>query len=73
MQRQLSKMTATALEAFMERWELTRAECAQRLGVKERGLYAMLNGDRPITMQLAILIKALDELWTIKRNTEKRR
>jgi plasmid maintenance system antidote protein VapI len=72
MQRRFSRMSATGLQKFIDRWELTKAEAAQRLGMSERAVYAHLSGERKIPQQLAMLITALDELWTIKRqNSEK--
>ena len=71
MQRTFSRMTAVGLQQFLDRWKLTKAEAATRLGMSQRALYAHLDGSRKIPMQLAILVKALDELWTIKRNSEK--
>ena len=70
MQRQLSRMTPARLQQFLDRWSLTKAGGAKRLGISERALYAYLDGSRTIPMQVAILVTALDKLWTIKRNSE---
>lgn len=71
MQRATSRMTGTGLEAFLKRWNLTKAEAAQRLGMSDRTIYAHIQGTRKIPKQLALFISALDELWTMKRNSEK--
>lgn len=69
MQRRFSRMTAIGLESFISRWGLTKAEAAERLGMSPRAVYAHLAGDRKIPLQLAMLVRALDELWTLKHNS----
>ena len=63
MQRIQSRMTGAGLESFIHRHGLTRRSAARSLGISERAIYFYLNGDTHIPQTLALLTKALDELW----------
>ena len=63
MQRIQSRMTGAGLESFIHRHGLTRRDAAHSLGISERAIYAYLTDELQISQTLALLIKALDELW----------
>ena len=67
MKRTQTKMTGVALERFIERWNLTRQQAADSLGISPRMVYFYINGTYKMSMTLGLLIKALDENWTAKR------
>ena len=67
MKRRQTKMTGVALERWIQRWDLTRQQAADSLGVSPRAVYFYISGKYKMSMTLGLLIKALDENWTAKR------
>ena len=63
MQRTESRMTGAGLESFIHRHGLTPRDAARSLGISERTLYSYLTDEFQMSQTLALLIKALDELW----------
>ena len=61
-----SNISAAQLERFMQRWNLSRGQAGDALGVSERMIYWYLNGKHAMPKTIGLLIKALGENWSHK-------
>ena len=59
--------SVAGLERFMQRWDLSRRKAAEELGVSERMVYWYLSGTHQVPKSIILLIKALDENWSLRR------
>jgi hypothetical protein len=51
-----SMMTGAELRAQLDRWGVTRAEAAERLGLSLPGLFDQLKGRNPVSKQTEIIL-----------------
>ena len=52
-----SAMTGDELRARLDRWEMTRAEAAEKLGLSLSGLWDQMSGRNPVSRQTKIILE----------------
>jgi hypothetical protein len=71
MKRHKTKVSGGALERFIRKWGLSKRQAADYLGTSPRMIYFYIAGTYPMSQTIGLLIKALDENWTMKRDMGK--